>query len=357
MNCNVIIPVIIPAYEPDSRLIPLLKALTEANIKDIILVDDGSKDVNQHYFTQAEEEYGCIILRHYENMGKGRALKDAFNYCLNEFPEMIGCVTADSDGQHTPTDIQKCMDALTKEPTHFILGCRDFSSDNVPKKSRFGNNLTKKVCSVVCGVKVSDTQTGLRAIPKAFMAELLNTQGERFEFETNMLIDSKGKYPITEVSIETVYDSVEDHQTHFDPIKDSIRIYKIFGRRFVKFLISSLSASVIDLLLFTAFCAFFRPMDQQAVWYAATATVCARIISATYNYLINYHLVFNSKESKGKALLKYALLAVIQMTISASLVGIVVHLFHIPEILIKVLVDFILFLISFVVQRAIVFKV
>lgn len=357
MNENVIMPVIIPSYEPDQRLVPLLKALKDANIEDIVLVDDGSKDVNQHYFTMAEKEYGCIVLRHYENMGKGRALKDAFNYCLNEFPNMIGCVTADSDGQHTPEDIQKCMDALETNPTCFVLGCRDFSSENVPKKSRYGNNITKKVCSAVCGVKVSDTQTGLRAIPKAFMAELLNSKGERFEFETNMLIDSKDKYPIVEVSIETVYDSVEDHQTHFDPIKDSIRIYKIFGARLVKFLFSSLSSAVIDLILFSIFCSVFKPFDAKAIWFSGVATVCARVLSATYNYLINYHFVFQSKESKGKALAKYILLAAIQMSISAGAVNMFVYFLGAPELPIKIVVDVILFLISFVIQRALVFKV
>lgn len=357
MNSNVVIPVIIPAYEPDQRLVPLLKALTEANITDIVIVDDGSKDFNKQYFELAKEEYGCIVLTHYENMGKGRALKDAFNFCLNEFPNMIGCVTADSDGQHTPEDIRKCMEVLKENPNHLILGCRDFYSDNVPKKSRYGNTITRRVCSAVCGVKVSDTQTGLRAIPKAFMAELLNTRGERFEFETNMLIDSKDKYPITEVPIETVYDSVEDHQTHFDPIKDSIRIYKIFGGRFVKFLFSSLSSSVIDLILFSVFCALLKPFDERALWYAAAATVCARVISATYNYLINYHLVFHSKESKGKALLKYVLLAAVQMSLSAGIVNLFVYFLAAPELPIKIVVDIILFLISFVIQRALVFKV
>lgn len=350
------IPVIIPSYEPDERLIPLLQKLKEADFENVILLDDGSGEANRHYFKTAKEKYGCTVLTHYANMGKGRALKDAFNYCLNEYPDMVGCVTADSDGQHTPEDILKCMKALWENPDSLILGCRDFTSENVPKKSRFGNNLTRKVCSAVCGVKVSDTQTGLRAIPKAFMVELLNTAGERFEFETNMLIESKDKYPIVEVEIETIYDSVENHQTHFDPIKDSIRIYKLFGGRFMKFLVSSLSSSVVDLLLFALFCHLLRPFDGEAVWYAATATVLARILSATYNYLLNYHYVFKSKESKGKALLKYILLAAVQMSISAGTVGLFIHFLHFAELPTKLVVDVILFFISFVIQRALVFK-
>ena len=248
------IPIVIPSYEPDEKLCILLDGLKKNGFTEVVIVDDGSEgEEYRQIFEKAYGEFGYTVLHHAVNLGKGRALKTAFNYCILTYPDAIGCVTIDSDGQHTPEDIRKCMEMLKKNPNHLILGCRDFYSDNVPKKSRYGNTITRRVCSAVCGVKVSDTQTGLRAIPKAFMAELLNTRGERFEFETNMLIDSKDKYPITEVPIETVYDSVEDHQTHFDPIKDSIRIYKIFGGRFVKFLFSSLSSSVIDLILFSVF--------------------------------------------------------------------------------------------------------
>lgn len=349
------IPLIIPSYEPDDRLITLLQNLKSAGFTNIIVLDDGSGDAYQELFAQAEKEYGCTLLRHYRNMGKGRGLKDAFNYCLNMFPDMIGCVTADSDGQHVPEDIQKCMEELEQHPDHLVMGCRKFSKDEVPWKSVYGNTITKNVCKWLCGVSVSDTQTGLRAIPKAFMAELLNVNGERFEFETNMLIASKGRYEISEIEIHTIYDSKEDHQTHFDPVKDSIRIYRIFGKMLLKFLLSSLSSAVIDLALFQVFCKCFRPID--AVFYVTIAAVAARVISATYNYLVNYSLVFKSEENKWKAFGKYALLAVIQMTLSASLVTLGVYLLSaVPELVVKIVVDVFLFVVSYWIQREFVFK-
>lgn len=348
------IPVIIPAYEPDERLLTLLQNMKASNFSTIILLDDGSGAEYQSLFAIAKEEYGCTVLRHYRNLGKGRGLKDAFNYCLNTFPDMLGCVTADSDGQHAPEDIEKCIMALTEHPGHLILGCRNFAKAGIPWKSVFGNTLTRKVCKWLCGVGVTDTQTGLRAIPKAFMAELLAVDGERFEFEMNMIIASKGKYDITEVEIQTIYDSKEEHQTHFDPIRDSIKIYRIFGKMLLRFLISSLSSAVIDLILFSLFCKAFRPVD--ALFYVTIAAVAARVISATYNYLINYTFVFKSKEDKWKAFGKYALLAIIQMTASAGLVTLGVYLLSaVPELAIKIVVDIILFLISYWIQREFVF--
>lgn len=346
------IPLIIPAYEPDERMGELLHKIREDFDGVILIVNDGSGSDYDHYYEEAEA-LGCVIFRHYRNMGKGRGLKNAFNYCLSMYPDMVGCVTADSDGQHTPTDIYRCMEALMAHPDSLILGCRDFSLDTVPSKSRIGNNLTRKICKFLCGVDVSDTQTGLRGISKDFMADLLNTSGERFEFETRMLIDAKDKYPIHEITIETVYDSKENHQTHFDPIKDSIRIYKIFGVIFAKYLFSSLSSFVLDMVLFLLLCPLVRPLS--AVYYVTLATVCARIVSSIYNYLLNYKFVFKSDAPHTSSALKYFLLAVIQMCCSAALVTVGAMILPIPAGFVKVVVDLILFFVSYAIQRAVVF--
>ena len=347
-----LIPIIIPSYEPDERLRPLIVSLNEANLGPIVVVDDGGEEKYNHYFEEAKE-LGCTVLVHEVNQGKGRALKDAFKYCLETYPGMLGCVTADSDGQHTPSDIEKCILALEENPDCLVMGCRDFSGENVPWKSSLGNNSTKNVCKFLCGVSVSDTQTGLRAIPSKFMAELLEVKGERFEFETRMLVKTKDNYKIVEVPIETVYDSKENHQTHFRPIKDSIKIYGIFGAIFAKFLFSSLSSSAIDMTIFTFLCWIFKGDTK---FYVALSTILARMVSCTYNYLINFHIVFKSKENKGKALLRYIILAVIQMCASALLSTAGVFLTKGHELPVKIVVDVALFCISYIIQREIVFK-
>ena len=346
------IPLIIPAYEPDERMVQLLKSLRDSFSGEIIIVNDGSGREYDHLYETAEL-YGCDVLRHYRNMGKGRALKDAFNYCLNKFPDMIGCVTADSDGQHKPKDIFRCMETLLSNPDKLILGCRNFDGEDIPAKSRFGNKLTMKVCKLLCGLEISDTQTGLRGIPREFMADMLNVQGERFEYETRMLLESKEHFPIQEIEIETVYDSKENHQTHFDPIKDSIRIYKIFGGAFVKFLFSSLSSSVIDLMLFYLFTKVLR---METVYYFSIATILARILSATYNYLMNYKVVFQSNENHSKSVSKYILLAFVQMCCSALFVNIGCRVFStLSEVVVKVVIDMVLFFISYTIQREVIF--
>lgn len=348
------IPVIIPAYEPDEKLLILLNHLKEAGIRNMIVVDDGSGSDYQTLFARAEATEGCTVLHHAVNLGKGRALKTAFNACLLRFPTQCGCVTADSDGQHTPQDILACMKKLWENSEALVLGCRNFDAADVPMRSSFGNKCTRKVFRYLVGLSVSDTQTGLRAIPASFMKSLMNVRGERFEYETNMLIETKNmSVPILEVPVETIY--LEENKTsHFNPIKDSVRIYMIFG----KFLFSSLSSSVLDLALFGLFCKVLRAAS--GIWtglpYIVGATILARIISAIYNFLLNYKVVFQSSANLAAAAAKYFALAVCQMLCSAFLVNELFGLLGGYEVAVKIPVDVLLFFLSFVIQREFVYR-
>lgn len=347
------IPIIIPAYEPDEKMILLLEKLKQANLTEVIIVDDGSEgEVYQKLFRKAEEEFGYKVLHHAVNLGKGRALKTAFNYCLNAYPELTGVITIDSDGQHKVEDMFACMKKLRENPKDLILGCRDFKTAGVPFRSGFGNRCTSKVFKYLIGVEISDTQTGLRGISASFMKRLMNVKGERFEFETNMLIETKDAgVAIREVKIDTIYLD-ENKSSHFHPIRDSIQIYAAFG----KFLFSSLSSSVVDLSLFALFCRILRNQEQGLVSYLVLATILARVCSATYNFLVNYKVVFKSQMSMGKAMVRYFVLAVIQMSLSAILVNTIYPFMGGAEILVKIPVDVFLFLASFVIQRELVYK-
>ena len=353
-----LIPVIIPAYEPDERLIGLLEDFRKENIRDVVIVNDGSGESYAEIFARAGlllEGIGGTILTHEVNRGKGRALKTAFSYVLECYPDAIGVVTADSDGQHTVECIRSVRRRLEEKPSSLVLGVRTFDGEDIPWKSAFGNKLTMRVLAYVSGVRVSDTQTGLRGIPRDFMKRLIDVPGERFEFETQMLLETADRLPIEEVPIRTIYDSKENHQTHFNPLKDSIRIYRILGAKFIKYIFASLSSCVLDLVLFALFCRLLRGKPLPLP-YVACATVLARILSAAYNFTMNYRVVFRSEEKVRDTVLKYVTLALIQMTLSAALVTFGTFLLPmLPEVLVKVVVDTVLFLVSYHVQRKYIF--
>ena len=152
------IPLIIPSYEPDERLLQLLNTLRNYPFGPVLLVNDGSSPAYQTFFDRAKEllQEKLILLSHEVNRGKGRALKTAFAYVLEHFPDAAGCVTADSDGQHSAAAIESIAQGLGKHPESLILGMRTFDGDDIPWKSRFGNTITMSVFSYIAGTKVPD---------------------------------------------------------------------------------------------------------------------------------------------------------------------------------------------------------
>lgn len=342
------IGIIIPSLSPDDRLIRLVKDLMTEGFYDIVVVNDGSSPDYDRYFDQVRD-MGAVVLCHVVNQGKGRALKTAFNYILHEWKDCVGAVTIDSDGQHTIPDILAVSRRLKEKGDQLILGCRNFKNAGVPAKSRFGNIITARVMKVLLGLDISDTQTGLRGMSRQLMESFLRVSGEGFEYETNMLIFCKeDNISVSEVPIATVYYE-GNKSTHFRPFRDSLKIYALF----LKFMLASFSSSVIDIVLFTLGTIALK--NVMPGYYIVVSTVIARIVSSLCNFLINKNNVFKSNDRLVHTIIRYYTLAVVQMTLSATGVWGLYHVFGGNETVIKIIVDCILFLISFQIQREWVF--
>lgn len=346
--------VIIPSLDPDEKLIRTVESLEKIGFKNIILVNDGSKRENLKFFPSLDGHAGRVLLHHPENKGKGAALKTAFKYVLETRPDLEGVITADGDGQHLAEDILGCGEQMM-ETGKIVLGCRDFSGKDVPKRSRFGNRTTSLVMKLFCGMKISDTQTGLRAIPFDYLEDMVEVKGERFEYETNMLIAFKqNKIPFEERKIQTVY--IEENKTsHFRPIRDSIRVYRFI----LAYCVSSVFSAVVDEVAFFLFLKLLSTGNLTVLF----STVLARIISSLTNFTINKNSVFSNKGNIIKTLIRYYLLAIPQMLVSAGMVYGITAIGKLAGIrtddvlltLIKIAVDFVLFFISFRIQQNWVF--
>ena len=342
MKAGEVIYIIIPAYEPGWELESLCASLYKEGIQNVLIVDDGSGETYRDILETIQENFQYQIFSHAANLGKGRALKDAFNWVLSNYPDCAGVVTADSDGQHTVEDIKNCMEALRYNPDKLVLGCRQFDGDQIPWKSRFGNSITKKAFSFVCGIKISDTQTGLRGIPAVFMKELLTVGGERFEFETNMLLEW-GEGDIIEVPIKTVYDSKENHRTHFDPIRDSIKIY----RTLLVYSWSSLLSTIIDFVVFAVVTG--RGMN---VWQSVAIS---RVCAAAVNFTVNKKAVFKAGGDTLKQLVKYLFLVILSGAVSAVFIDFVSEKTESNVVVLKAMAETVLFFFNYYIQRAYVF--
>ena len=350
-TCN--FTLVIPSLDPDEHLTATVVAAIEAGIDDILLIDDGSRPENRHYFTDLAARPEVTLLTHEVNQGKGAALKTAFAYFLANRSERTGVVTADSDGQHAVEDILACGEELEAGEPAVILGCRDFSRPDVPLRSRTGNRLTSLVFRLMFGMDLSDTQTGLRAIPAQYIGPLMAAKGTRYEFETNMLIlMGSENIPYRELTIQTIYMD-QNQGSHFRPVRDSLRVYGLI----VKYAASSLCSCGLDILLFFLFGLFLFPGDG---WLDVILnTTLARALSATANFFMNRSLVFESREKASRTFLRYVCLAVPIMLASGLLVYLLSNVLSIQSSLLRTLikapVDTALFLVSFRIQRQWVF--
>ncbi len=345
------IVLIIPAYNPDDKFIQFLKALSDDGWREIIVVDDGSRPDTLHYFEEAESKYGAQIVRHYVNLGQGRAFKNAFNYFLGKYGSnegVIGVVECDCDGQHILKDVNRCAEILRKKPNSFVLGIRNFDDKSIPFRSRFGNKMTNWVFRFFCGLNIKDTQTGLKGIPKNFVKELIEAPGERFEYASSVLLITKLKgVEIIQFPISTIY--IDGNATsHFNPLKDSIRIYSlIFG-----YSLSSLTTVVIDFIAFYLFSRMFVA-NPNSVYIAAAL---AKLFSGTYNFYVNKRHVFKSKGNWKRELLKYICLCALHVLISGTLISLLIRTTEMSSIIVKAIVDTILFFVIYYIQNIWVFN-
>ncbi len=353
------VAVIIPSLDPNKGFMDYCNELLRRGIDRLIIIDDGSK--NKDFFdfpTDDIETNKIVLLRHYINLGKGRSLKDAFNYYMNmsDLDEFCGLITVDSDGQHSIEDVLKMKNALLSSTDYLILGARDFDSGEIPFKSCYGNRITRVLFFILHGVKLKDTQTGMRAIPTKIAPYYIDLYGERFEYETNMLVFSaKNNIPIKEVPIHTIYID-NNTETHFRPFQDSAAIYRLLFKTFLNYAFSSLSSFVLDILFFKFFLLSFGKTGFALPDRIIIATIIARLLSSIYNYFINHKLVFHSSKRRLSTLLGYYSLCIIQMLISGSAVAFIVMCFNTPETPVKIIVDSCLFIISFYIQKNIVFR-
>ena len=354
------ISVVLPSLDPDEKLIAVVDGLLEYGFSDIILINDGSKQENLHYFYDLAAQHPQIHLLHHEvNKGKGAALKNAFRWFLQNRPEGFGVVTVDGDNQHHPEDTRACCEHMMKTG-HTTLGCRDFNQEDVPARSSFGNKTTSAIFKIFVGMTISDTQTGLRAIPRKVLETLVDVYGDRFEYETNMLLAFK-QYgiPFDEVKIRTVYIE-ENKSSHFRVIHDSWRIYKLILAHFFRYTLSSVACFVVDsgmvFLLTKALSSFL--MDPLL---SGISTAGARIVSSLINFFMNKKLVFQANVSTGKAMIRYYALAVPQLIVQWLLNQGLYTLLGIGEsqagarTLIHILVMCVLFVVSFTIQQRWVF--
>lgn len=312
--------IVIPAYEPNKLMLDLLYDLNQ-NFSDfsIIIVNDGSKTADET-FKQALKYDNVTILNHLVNKGKGAALKTAFKYIESlDYKDKI-IVTADADGQHRPKDIFKVASYYKKVKNGVVLGSRQFDG-KVPLRSRFGNDATKFLYRMFNNKKLHDNQTGLRAFGCDLIPFMLSIEGDRYEYEMNMLMEcAKKGVDINEVKIETVYIN-NNESSHFNPIKDFLKICK----NIVKYAVPAILTILADILVFIQVFLILKNVNVDVKTNILISSFVGCLTSYFVYLIISLNGVFHGNKSifnTKKRKLKYIFLgglAVLSNTITVSL--------------------------------------
>lgn len=351
--------ILIPSLEPDDRLPAYLGQLRERGFERMVVVDDGSSEKTQHLFDQMAQMEGVTVLHHDVNHGKGVALKTGYAWIRDNLPDISGVITADADGQHTVEDCWRLAEALSEGKRALYLGSRDFNLPNVPARSRKGNKITSAVFWALYGQYLPDTQTGLRAFRREELSFMIDVPGERYEYEMNVLIAcARASIPMIPLTIETVYEN-DNAGSHFHPVRDSIRIYKVILGNFIKFMGASIASFLIDQGVF-ALMEFV--VLSRVGWAAASiqglSTLVARLVSAPCNFLMNRSFVFRFKQNTAVTALKYAALAITLLVLSwlgVALLG-MLGMPRFLDNLSKLIIDTLLYFLSYRVQNKWIFR-
>lgn len=335
--------VVIPAYNPDEKLISLVTNLQETINTQILIINDGSDESCQDIFERLKPNPHVKILTHAVNRGKGQALKTAINYYLLNAPEKNpGLITADADGQHLVEDIIKVMHTGSFKKS-VVLGSRAFDKD-IPMRSLIGNKLTKQLFYFFTGYKISDTQTGLRFFPKTILSNLLAIPYDRYEYEFAVLVHlAKNNETILEETISTVYLN-DNKSSHFNPLLDSIAIYSVF----LRFTSVSIVTALIDYIVFS--------ISYLAGTSILGSFIFARLIAGSFNFFTVRRLVFFARSDVYIQILKYITLTITLMIISWGFTEVVNKVLGGYVLAAKLFAESSLFFCSFAIQRFLIFK-
>ncbi len=314
--------IVIPAFQPNDRLIHLISDINKkfnSNV-EIIVVDDGSGKKYSSIFDSISSF--CTVFHHSVNKGKGRALKTAYEYVIKHYlDEKYIIVTVDCDGQHSLDDVIKLFEYNISHPNTLVLGSRKLNKD-VPLRSKIGNTITRSVFSFATHTFIYDTQTGLRSFSNDLIQFMINTEGERFEYEMNVLLYSSRHFiPIHEIEIQTIY--IDNNSgSHFHTIRDSYRIYK----QIIQFSMLSLVSVTLDFLFFFLFIQCFK-------FPLLFSYVLSKIISFLF-FIFNKHC---RKKLTAYSYFSFFLLLMLGLLIIYGL-----HNYAISIIIAKVIVEIIL---------------
>ena len=293
----------IPAYQPDEQLVRLVDELCQ-NDFSVLVINDGSDKECDGVFEAVSKK--AAVIHSEQNEGKGAALKKGFKALLEHYPDCTEFITADADGQHTVEDIIRVREQLL-DGKDFVLTVRQFEG-KMPARSKFGNTLSKIVYTTMNGHYFDDNQSGLRGFAVKHLEWLTVVKGDKYDYEMNMLCfaDKQG-IKIHILPIRAIYLD-GNRSSHFNPVLDTVRIYKR--------LFFSVWPSLFSILLWELLTLVFSIVFEYQHYRFMVPT--AVMVAAAINFMLQRFIVF--RKVKYKDGLRTLLFCIIRATVYTGVV-------------------------------------
>ncbi len=357
MGSNAVI--VIPALNPPSSLAPYVSTLIDRGFSRIIVVNDGSRTDKLPIFTKLKR-MGAFVIDHDVNRGQGASLKTGFQYYLDHFSgDSDGVITLSADRPVHPEDVEKIASSLHNEQAMgsfaLVVGTRDLNGRLVSDYDYHMGGVMKLLYHMLMGVRLNDPLSGVFGIPDLRVAQCVDIEGDRFSYVTSLTMSFE-KIGFLQVPIEYTFYEPDTERT-YRKVGDTVLILFTIFKKFIIYSITSVSASILDIVMFSIFTGIVFRGSRFSIIYA---TICARLISASANYLMTKNFVFHFKSDSAQENTKSAgafmLLSAAQCLCSAFAVSAMKALLGGSVVGIKVLVDLTLFFISYKIQHKYIFK-
>ena len=206
---------IIPTYNNAGTVAHVAERVL-AVCPDVFVVDDGSTDGT------SLDGLSVTVIRHDCNRGKGCALKTGFKAA--RAAGFTHAITIDADGQHFPEDIPVLMSASEENPMDFIIGMRNLTSENMPRRNTFANRFSNFWFRLQTAQELEDTQSGFRIYPLQGL-HWLGLVTSRYESELELMVFAAWHgVRMKGVPVRVWYAPEGERVSHFRPFRDFFRI-------------------------------------------------------------------------------------------------------------------------------------
>lgn len=267
MNENILL--VLPTFNNEETLKSVIQE-SQKYIKSILIINDGSTDRTIDILNQINNIH---IISHPVNLGKGQALRTAFNFAIkHNFSHVI---TMDTDGQHLPESLQYFIYEISNQSNTIIIGDRIFKNNyNIPFSSKFGRTFSNFWIYIETGKLLKDTQSGFRAYPIDFI-KMLDLKSNRYDFEIEILVKHLWEHGnVSGINIPVIYQPKGIRVSHFKPFLDNFYLTKLHTTLVLQRLLS-----------------FFRSKKNERKG-ASLIPFFIRIIGISNCYKISYFVVF-----------------------------------------------------------------